>query len=535
MIRLVAKGAFSFVDRAQSGQWTLQEGDGGAKEIVVRRVPFVIGRALDCDLQLPHSPELQQTTSRWHCHLTAGKDGCQITDGSLRPLPDTGKLKPSITGTWLDGKKIAVAVALVPGAVLSVGPWRFGVEGLGESQVDIDGLLKTIVAEPSEVMDPAESGVTRAFAQLHELFGRIEKAVDAQEGLLSILTFALAKIDHAIVAAILEEAPDGAVSVRAAWHRDTGQVQDLRFSSALLRSLPADRSIILKSPVGAPTKSQREQRISSGLVVPLRNRAGRMGFLYMDNRNRGGAFTEGNLHLAYALASVASLQFSLERQAFLARVEQNMRQYFGPDVVRLIVKASRDGKPLGLGVRECEATVLFVDLQGFSSFCRERTPREISELLTPYYKLVSQCIQEHGGHVDKFMGDGVMGVFGAQPKFTILSADCNHAVHAARSARQIVAAWAEGSLSSWRIKVSLRAGMDSGSIVAGNIGFAGRMEYSVIGDAVNLASRMEKFARPNAIALSDAARRLVVKEFSCEDGGEQEVHGFGKVRVWHLA
>lgn len=534
MIRLEALGPFSFAAGAAAGKWILVANELGARTIDVRSGPFVVGRALDCDLRLPHSEEMAKSTSRWHCHISSGGTEHRITDGSLHPMPETGKVKASVGGTLVDGARIDSPTALRPGMTISVGPWRFGVRGPAGPRVDIDVVLKSVFAQPPHEEGGAGPGAVQAFAQLHGLFRRIEKVGDVQEGLQAVLEHALAHVKCAVVAAILEEAPNGEVTVRSALHKEHGLLQDFRFSSSLLKELPSDRSVILAGPAG-PAASRVGEKISSGLVVPLKSREGRMGFLYLDNRGGAGVFSKADLHFGYALANVASLQMSLERQAFLARLEQNMTQYFGPDVVRLIVRASREGKPLGLGVKDCEAAVLFVDIKGFSPFCRDRSPEDVAVLLGPYYKLVADCVHANGGHVDKFLGDGVMAVFGVSPLRSGREPVENHSLQAARCARQIMRAWGEGSLSQWGMRLSLRAGLHVGRVVAGNIGFVGRMEFGVIGDAVNLAARVEKFARPNAAALTDQARGMVSGEFACEDGGLNDVHGFGKVRIWHLA
>ncbi|MBI5210419.1 MAG: FHA domain-containing protein [Elusimicrobia bacterium] len=517
--------------RPELAQWVLREGADGRTTVPIRETPFVIGRAADCQLVLPNSPELAKTTSRWHCHITRKDDGCLLADGSLKPAPETGKVKPSISGTLLNGKRLAQPAPLRGGDVIGVGPWVFEVRAAEEKRVDIDDILRTINTQPSRAMDARSS---RGFAQLHELFRRLSRVHDAQEGLFDVLDYALSKIAPAVVAAVLEEGPEGGLAVRAACHRDAGRLLDLRFSSGLVQGLPADRSILLAPSGRSATASQVEAQISSGLVVPLRGLEQRLGLLYMDNRTRGGSFSEDDLHLAQALASVAALQLSLEKQAFFSRLAQNMRGYFGPEVVSLIVEASRAGRPLGLGVRGCEATVLFADLQGFSAFCRGRSPQQVSELLNPFYRVVSERIQEHGGHVDKFLGDGVMGVFGAQPVQSASTSRESHAVQAARCGLAIAAAWGGASLSQGDLRLPVRVGLNTGAVVAGNIGFAGRMEYGVIGDAVNLASRMEKLARPNAVAFTDSTRGLIGAKLPCEDGGLREVQGFGQVRVWRM-
>lgn len=532
-LRLAAPGGRSFVPGVRQGTWSLAESDGGLSEIVVQSFPFIIGRALDCHLRLPHSPELAKTTSRWHCHVIEEGGDLAVFDGSLLPLPDTGRRKASISGTRVDGAVVSGSTPIGRESMLGVGPWTFRLRTNAPSAA-FDGLLKSVDGGRSFKLDAAVPGSGQAFARLHGLFRRIEQAEDVASGLELVIEHALESVPRATVAAVIEEDPGGDMKARVARHRAHGPMADFRFNSALMRRLPKESAVILNLPPKAKDTIVGE-RVSSGLVVPLRSRHGRVGFLYMDNRGGTGAFSVADMHVAHALATVAALQISLDRQAFLAQLDMNMRQYFGPDVVRLLVQASREGRPLGLGVRACEATVMFVDIAGFSPLCRDRSPEEVCELLGPYYQLVADAAHSFGGHVDKFMGDGVMVVFGARPLRESGVVDENHSRQAIECGRRIIVQWGGGALSRWGPRVALRVGLHRGRVVAGNIGFVGRMEYGVIGDAVNLAARMEKLARPNGVALTDSVREAAGPGFQFVDGGFVEVHGFGRQRVWHTA
>lgn len=532
-LRIAAPGGRSFVPGAREGSWALAEGGGGAAEIAVEAFPFVIGRALDCHLRLPHSPELAKTTSRWHCHIVEEGGALSVVDGSLRPLPDTGARKASISGTRVDGVAVSGPARIGSESALGVGPWIFRLRVRARG-TDIDGLLRSADSGRSFKLDEAAPGAGQAFARLHGLFRRIEQAEDVAAGLELVVEHALEGIPRAMAAAVIEEEPGGAVKARVARHRVHGTLDDFKFNPVLLRRLPKASAVILNLPSKA-RDSVVGERVTSGLVVPLRSRHGRVGFLYLDNRGGAGAFSTTDLHVAHALATVAALQISLDRQAFLAQLDMNMSQYFGPDVVRLLVQASREGRPLGLGVRSCDATVMFVDIAGFSPLCRDRSPEEVCELLGPYYQLVADAAHSFGGHVDKFIGDGVMVVFGARPLPEAGAVDENHSRQAIECGRRIIARWGGGALSRWGPRVALRVGLHRGRVVAGNIGFIGRMEYGVIGDAVNLAARMEKLARPNGIAMSDSVRDSAGPGFRLADGGFVDVHGFGRQRVWHAA
>ncbi len=532
MLKLTAPPSTAFLWQGPPPRWLLKEGARGQPAIPLSPTPFQIGRSLDCDLTLPHSEPLARDTSRWHCHVTERGGRYYLHDGSLNPVPETGQPKPSITGTFLNGKKVSGAQQLKVGDTIAVGPWKFNLEGHKAEAVDIDRLLEKIKDDSTQTIVQGDPGLAEGFGQLQELFTLLNQTQEAEESLTAVLSFALEKIKAAEVAALIVYGPDGVPTARLAWQRRTGRVFDLRFSSGLLRNLPADRAFLLKTRIsGDITQSQVEHNISSALLVPLLGSKGRQGMLYLDNRHTGLSFHEKDLYLANALANVASLHLALERQAFLARVEDNMKQYFGPDVVRLIVEESAHGRPVALGVRECTATVLFVDMQDFSAFCRQRTPQEISELLNPFFELAASSIQRHGGHVDKFIGDCVMGVFGAQPLQPSTQTP-NHTLQAFRAARELLSEWNKRSMSRWGQPIPLRAGINTGKVVIGNIGSPDRMEYSVLGDTVNLASRLEAQALPGGIALSDSARAALGTEVECRDGGQVEIKGLGQVRVW---
>jgi adenylate cyclase len=535
VLQLIAAGPFSFVQQEDPPRWLLREGDAGKRSLPLREAPFAIGRSADCQLVLPDSEALQRATSRWHCHLLQREDGWVLADGSLKPVPETGQSKPSISGTFLNGSRLWRPEPLKAGDVLAVGPWELRLVDSERQSVDIDRVLRRIGEAAPLALGEGDGASRLGFGSLEELFTKLYRIQDSDECLSTILQFALEKIPAAQVAAILTFAPDGAPAARLAWHKSVGRLYDFRFSSGLLQSLPADRAFLLKSAIQDVTRSQLEENISSGLLAPLRGRDERLGVLYMDNRNHGGSFQDADLYLANALASVAALQLALERQAYMARVEQNMRQYFGPDVVRLIVDSSRQGKPVSLGVKECEATVFFVDIQDFSAFCRGRSPLEVSELLNPYFEMAAQAIQGQGGHVDKFLGDGVMGVFGAAPLDDPRLTRVNHAAAAVAAGRQMLERWRQWSALRWGAAIPLRIGINTGRLVLGNIGFPGRMEYSALGDAVNLASRLEGLARPDSIMISESTYRLLGGETSCVFEGEADVRGFGPVKTWRVA
>jgi class 3 adenylate cyclase len=534
MIKLRVHSPLSVLWRPGSEQWSLRTDAGGEATVPVRETPFVIGRAADCQLLLPESPDLDKTTSRWHCHIVEEDGRPLLVDGSWREVPGRGARKPSITGTWVNGDRIGGPRELKAGDEIAVGPWTFGVEESEERPVDIDAGLKKLGAGKPRELPAGHPRVREGFARLHELTQKVNRTSSIEENLVSILNCAVSEAGCAEVAALLVDESDDRCRTRIAWQRGVGRVSDFRFSADLVRRLPKDRGFLWVNGVQDGAASRREEKIDSAILVPLWGNEERLGILYLDNRQSGVPFTEEDLYLANALASCATLQLLREKEVFLMRVASSMSQYFGPDIVRLLVEEANQGRAMLPEVKEQTATMLFVDLTGFSRFCRGRSPREVSELLNPYLQLVAECIQRHSGHVDKFIGDGVLGVFGALP-LAKAPPDADHARQAVRAAREIISLWAKQSNRVIQILLPIRAGINTGRVVVGNIGFAGRMEYSVIGDPVNLASRMEKLALPNGIALTDATRGLLGDEFECVDAGMETVKGFGAVRVWRVS
>jgi len=527
-MRIALSGQDRF-ESAGEGRWMLIQGTSrGLPAIGLSQGPFVIGRASDCQLILPESAELRTQTSRWHCSIRLEGSQWLIADGGLQTQPETGKPKPSITGTKVNGTRIPGPTALRPGDSFEIGPWKFSVPA--ELPADPE-LLEKVAKGTARRVDAADPKLKAQFGQLHELVLRLAKTPSIEESLTALLSYATAKIPGAEVAAILLADETGEFRARLAWQKDLGRMPEFPFSSALLNSLPAEQSFLLQGHVADPSKSQYLQDISSGLLLPLWGKGQRLGVLYMDNRRQGTNFSEEDLYLGSALASLISLQLALEAQADMTRIKENMARYFAPDVVQRIVERSAQAHIMGLEVQEKDITVMFTDLEGFTALSRTKTPQEITEILNPYLETVACCIQGENGHVNKFIGDAVMGIFGAQPGDQNSDAAV-YAAQAVNAALLIPDAWAREAKKRNIPALRVRIGLNSGRAVVGNIGYRSRLEYSVLGDAVNVASRFEKLSPPNRCAVSQSTRDLTQGLFDYQDLGEREVKGVGKVKVY---
>ncbi|MDQ3102322.1 MAG: adenylate/guanylate cyclase domain-containing protein [Actinomycetota bacterium] len=165
-----------------------------------------------------------------------------------------------------------------------------------------------------------------------------------------------------------------------------------------------------------------------------------------------------------------------------------------------------------------DVSILFCDVKDFSTYAQSRPAREVVACLNTLFEVVVPVIATHGGHVDKFEGDGLMAVFGAPRPFP------DHAIRAVRAAAEIdrlVNREGEGGL------FELGVGVNSGRVIAGSIGGAGRLNFSVIGDAVNVAARVEAATRVigDDVLVTAATRGRLGGEFELESRGEQELRG----------
>ncbi|HEX2437509.1 MAG TPA: adenylate/guanylate cyclase domain-containing protein [Methylomirabilota bacterium] len=153
-----------------------------------------------------------------------------------------------------------------------------------------------------------------------------------------------------------------------------------------------------------------------------------------------------------------------------------------------------------------EVTALFCDIRGFTATAESLPPEEVVELLNAFYELMIETTFKHDGTLDKFLGDGVMAVFGAP----LYRAD--HALMAARTALAMQAGMRELSaqrVAAGKSPLSVGIGLNAGEVIAGTVGTSARMEYTVVGDCVNLASRLQSSARPGQILVSaDTYTRL---------------------------
>ena len=228
--------------------------------------------------------------------------------------------------------------------------------------------------------------------------------------------------------------------------------------------------------------------------------------LPVTSRDELGVLTESFNHMARSL-----LEKEMIKRAFT--------RYVAREVVDEILK---DPENLVLSGERREVTVLFCDVRGFTSLSEQLAPEEVVLLLNQFYTLMIETTFKNDGTLDKFLGDGVMCVFGAP---------IPHPDHALRAVRTAMAMQdAMHALSARRVQdgrdaIAAGIGVSAGEAVAGTVGTDDRMEYTVIGDSVNLASRLESHAKPGQILISSRTYEKVCDDVDARSLGLLHVKG----------
>jgi adenylate cyclase len=179
------------------------------------------------------------------------------------------------------------------------------------------------------------------------------------------------------------------------------------------------------------------------------------------------------------------------------RLRGTLGRYVSGDVADRILEESDDLKLPGETRR---VTVMFLDVRGFTTMSERLTPTEVVALLNEYFDVVVDRVQAHGGTVNKFIGDAAMCIWGAPRQ---IDAPEREAVFCAMEIQEAAAKLSANRSGRGLTSVGFGIGINAGEVVAGNLGAARRLEYTVIGDAVNLAQRLESQARSGEVLVSE--------------------------------
>jgi len=200
---------------------------------------------------------------------------------------------------------------------------------------------------------------------------------------------------------------------------------------------------------------------------------------------------------------------------------ERLGRFLSPQVTSRIL-ATSDSQSEALGVpEEKQVSVLFADIVGFTTMSEAMSPAAVALLLNDYLSRMTDVIFKHEGTLDKYIGDAIMAVFGAPLEMT------DHAVRAIRAGLEMQQRLEEfNSERTEGPKLRIRIGINSGKAVAGEIGSINKKEYTVLGDTVNTASRLESsVAKPDMVVIGANTLRMVEGRFETNNLGEVALKG----------
>ncbi|MDD5562536.1 MAG: adenylate/guanylate cyclase domain-containing protein [Thermoanaerobaculaceae bacterium] len=385
-------------------------------------------------------------------------------------------------------------------------------------------------ATPRERVLESLAQVARTLLEVEELEPVLVKVMEAVFGQLP-----------AERAYILLFNPEGQAELRIARSRGGAALAEAPVSQTILDLVSRQKVAVLTSDAQSDERfaaglSVRLHQIRSAMCAPLWHRDAVIGVLFVDTPLAAGCFTAENLDLLTALANYAAVAIDRARLndhiREARRARERLERYHSPAVVEAIV-----GRHRGAGDAERhetrEVSVLFADLVGFTARCEGMDPPDVARFLGEFFTLASDSVFEFGGTLDKFIGDAAMAFFGAplaQPDHA------ERAVLAALALRRRLKTWNRERVLAGLDVVEVRMAINSGLVVVGEIGSATRVDYTVLGNTVNVAARLEEIvAQAGQIVLGAATQRGVAHLFPTEHLGNVQLRGLqGKLPVFRL-
>jgi adenylate cyclase len=287
------------------------------------------------------------------------------------------------------------------------------------------------------------------------------------------------------------------------------------------------------------TDSIWQHGIRAAMCVPLWSGQDVIGVLQVDSPLGVGEFSEHDLDFLIAVGNLAAM--AVER-IHEREIRQNLQRYHSPAMVEELLRKAGSPKatrPLA----NADVTVLFADLAGFTALAESMPIDHVADVLSGFCSRVAEAIFAEGGTVDKFIGDCVMAFFGAP------FAQADHAMRGLQAAMRIqtlMAQWSRDRLLVGLPALQVRIGLNSGPVLVGDVGSPERLDYTVIGNTVNVAARLEQqVAEPGDIVFAEATRQQLPPKSEYEPLGEVSLRGLGRsviafrlrpsIETWALA
>lgn len=439
----------------------------------------------------------------------------------------------SRNGTFLNGRKLGTGPeVLAPGDVIKVGDFTIVFEPAEsipfteEPAADMrqvlqkapDEMIRSSMAVPAANRDVSAEGLrfeldkkTRVLGLFYELsrtLGSVFSLPDVYEKVIAILL----QVTPAARVVIYQRTDKGEMRHVASGTRDsrstgdTAEAQPLRVSKTVFDNVAKQRVSVLlentrRDEVAVPD-SLRLHQTHSVMAAPIVGRKGLLGVIYTDQQDVSQTFSSDDLDLLNAVAVQTGIAIDTVRAHEALQREAKAREKYERFLPQQLVDdvLLDPNKEIRPGGARLAVTVLFGDLRGFTTLSESSAPETVVEHLNRFYSLMSEAIFKHGGTLDKYLGDGVLALFGA-PYGT--ERDAVKAVRAAIDMQRSMLSFNQELAAAGQPPIAMGIGVNTGPAIVGFIGSDARLDYTAIGDTVNTASRLEHLAKPGQILISE--------------------------------
>ncbi|MBW2064758.1 MAG: GAF domain-containing protein [Deltaproteobacteria bacterium] len=544
---------------------TIQPEKGEAFTYQIKKDSIFMGRSMQNDVLLPDT-----TVSRRHAQVRRTREGYLLIDlGSHNGTYVNGTLvsrrllRPS-DRIMIGSYRVSFVEETPKPSALSKKPTAVFEETLDQREEEV---LRNVGPESEKAPDQTflvsvkgeKAPLRKAFeepgiSQLQDLektnkilfaLYQISRKLNAFQDFDALLDaimdsiFQVIEADHGFVA-LLGDGPYELIP-KVVKYRNPAEShpQELRISRTIINKVLKERVSVLTSNAMEDDRfegaeSVLMQNIRSVMSVPLWRKNEIIGVIQVDSFRLSNRFTKADLDLLTTISNQMAMvieQANLNEKIRLEReVRNRLERFHSPEVVDLIIRSEAGSEETLLAPTEKKATILFTDIVNFTPIAERFSPAEVSSLLNKHFSEMTEIIFRYNGTLDKYIGDAIMAVFGAPIE---RKDDAERAVMAALEMRRVLFQMMESLEEGKRFQ--MRLGINSGRVVAGNLGSPKRMDYTVIGDAVNTAARIESIAKPNQILIGQPTYELVKGKFKIREAGSRIVKGKREaIRVYEV-
>ncbi|MBF8285105.1 MAG: hypothetical protein HW378_4020 [Anaerolineales bacterium] len=476
---------------------TIRSPLGEPAEYVLKPGKSTLGRKTDNDVPIP-----DESASRVHAELIYDQKANTVV---VRDLNSTN-------GTFVNRERITQPRTLTPDDQIRIG--QHIITLTKQDTAPKPGGQDSLSGTQPLTRDLLLESLDQHAVLLYEVAGRLNTIID--------LETALREVSNLLRVAL------GADKCEVILSEKFGQLQELGFPTTIARLALDQRSAVVIPDLSATQqdsglgKSALLLRIRSVMCTPILSGEEIAGLIYVyKTRPLARPFDQRDLQLAVAISHQAAL--TIQRTRLLKRIRQEQRirgllqRFFAaPDAEVFLQDYLQTGRLPELS--EQTLTVLFTDICDSTGLAERLGAWRFSKILSRYYQDMTGAVFEQGGLVNKYLGDGLMAVFGV----TRNKPDPEErAVHAALEMLRRLEALSEVEGE----KIEVGVGVNTGPAIAGYLGSEDRVEYTVLGDAVNVAQRLQEQARPNRVFIGAATRVAINGNFNFRAVGNVELRG----------